>query len=59
VDFQHLVDKMAGKIPTWNGKLINMASRTTLVKSIIASQEIYHLTPLIVPPAILNNMKNI
>jgi hypothetical protein len=50
---------MAGKIPTWNGKLINMASRTNLVKSIIASQEIYHLTPLIVPPAILNNMKKI
>jgi hypothetical protein len=47
VDFQHLIDKMAGKIPTWDGKFINMAGRTALVKSVIASQAIYHLTPLL------------
>ena len=29
-DFQPLVDKMANKIPTWNGKLFNVAGRTAL-----------------------------
>jgi hypothetical protein len=59
VDFQHLIDKMAGKIPTWDGKFINMAGRTALVKSVIASQAIYHLTPLVVPPPIIEKMKKI
>jgi hypothetical protein len=59
VDFQPLIDKMAGKIPTWDGKFINMAGRTALVKSVIASQAIYHLTPLVIPPPVLDNMKKI
>jgi hypothetical protein len=59
VDFQPLIDKMAGKIPTWDGKFINMAGRTALVKSVIASQVIYHLTPLVIPPPVLDNMKKI
>jgi hypothetical protein len=50
VDFQHLEDKCAGKLPTWNGKYVTMAGLTTLVKSAIASQAIYHLTPLNIPP---------
>jgi hypothetical protein len=33
-DFQHLEDKCAGRLPTWNGKLINMAGRVELVKSV-------------------------
>jgi hypothetical protein len=52
-DFQHLEDKCAGKLPTWNGKLINMAGRVSLVKSVLASQAIYHLTPLSIPPGTL------
>jgi hypothetical protein len=44
-DFQHLKDKCAGKLPTWNGKLIYMAGRFSLIKSVLASQAIYHLTP--------------
>jgi hypothetical protein len=36
-DFQHLEDKCAGKLPRWNGKLINMAGRVSLVKSVLAS----------------------
>jgi hypothetical protein len=43
-DFQHLEDKCAGKLPTWNGKLINKAGRVSLVKSVLASQAIYRLT---------------
>jgi hypothetical protein len=48
-DFQHLEGKYAGKIPTWNGKYVTLAGHTALVKSVIASQAIYHLTPLSIP----------
>jgi hypothetical protein len=47
--FQHLEDKCASKLPTWNGKMINMARRVSLVRSVLASQAIYHLTPLAIP----------
>jgi hypothetical protein len=30
VDFQYLEDKCAWKLPTWNGKFITMAGRTSL-----------------------------
>jgi hypothetical protein len=40
-DFQQLEDKCAGRFPTWNGKLINMAGRVSLIKSVLASQAIY------------------
>jgi hypothetical protein len=45
-DFQYFEDKCAGKLPTWNGKLVNMAERVSLVKLVLASQAIYHVTPL-------------
>jgi hypothetical protein len=48
-DFQHFEDKCAGKLPTWNGKFVNMAGRVSLVKSVLASQAIYHLMPLTIP----------
>ncbi|KAK1603765.1 hypothetical protein QYE76_027438 [Lolium multiflorum] len=48
-DIQHLEDKCAGKLPTWNGKYITTAGRAALVKSVIASQAIYYLTPLSIP----------
>jgi hypothetical protein len=51
--FQHLEDKCASKLPTWNGKLLNMAGRVSLVKSELASQAIYHLTPLTILPSTL------
>ena len=37
VDFQHLEDKCAGKLPCWNGRYIATAGRAALVKSVIAS----------------------
>jgi hypothetical protein len=56
MDFQHLVDKMAGNIPTWDEKFINTVGRTALVNSAIASQVIYRLTPLVIPLPIIDNM---
>jgi hypothetical protein len=54
VDFQHLEDRVAGKLPTYNGKLITMAGHTSLVKFFLTSQAIYHLTPLNVQRAFIN-----
>jgi hypothetical protein len=48
-DFQHLEDKCAEKLPTCNGKFIAMVGRVSLVKLVIATQAIYHLTPLSIP----------
>ena len=59
VDFQHLKDKMDNKIPTWSERFIYMAGRSALVKSALASQAIYHLTRLIVPLGVTNNMRKI
>ena len=59
VDFQHLEDKVAGKIPTWDGNLITAAGRTSLVKSVLTSQAIYHLTPLLVPPSTISHINKL
>jgi hypothetical protein len=53
VDFQHLEDKCAGKLPIWNGKYIAMTGPAPLVQSVIASQAIYYLTPLTLPTGTL------
>jgi hypothetical protein len=57
VDCQHHEDKTAAKIPTWNGRFINLTSHTTLVKLVLSSQAIYQLTMLIVPPGVTDNME--
>jgi hypothetical protein len=47
--FNTLKTNVLGSYPLWNGKFINMAGRVSLVKSVLASQAIYHLTPLNIP----------
>ena len=59
VDFQYLVDKAAGKLVTWEGQNITPIGRTTLVKSVISSQAVFSITPLIVPPSTLDNLNKI
>jgi hypothetical protein len=44
VDVQPLLDKIVGRIPGWKGKLLSMAGRETLVKCVLTSQPIYHIT---------------
>jgi hypothetical protein len=41
---QPLLDKIGGRIPGWKGKLLSMAGGDTLVKCVLSSQPIYHLT---------------
>jgi hypothetical protein len=50
---------LAGKITSWNGKYVTMASHTELVKSVLASQAIYYLTPLSIPASTLNFINKI
>lgn len=53
VDLQFLVDKVASKLTTYEGQNITTIGRTALVKSVLTSQVIYFITPLIIPPSIL------
>ena len=59
MDFQYLEDKAAGKLATWDGQNITTIGRTTLVRSVIASQAVYAITPLIVPPRSLHNINKL
>ena len=49
---QFLVDKVATKLPPWQGNNINSAGRSALAKSVLTSLVIYHITALDVPPGI-------
>jgi hypothetical protein len=59
VDFQSPENKMAGKLVNWDGKNINMAGSGALVKSVLTSQAILHVTPLNIPPGCLASMNKI
>jgi hypothetical protein len=41
---QVLIDKVVGKLPNWKGKLLNKAVWLTLIKSVLTSVVIYHMT---------------
>ena len=41
---QPLLDKIGKRLPGWKGKMLSTAGRETLVKSMLTSQPIYHLT---------------
>jgi hypothetical protein len=58
-DFEHLEDKVIGKISTRNEKFVTKAGHTSLVKPILASQSVYHPTTLIVPPGTLHNIRRL
>jgi hypothetical protein len=44
IDVQPLIDKIGTRLPGWKGKFLSSAGRETLVKSVLSSQPIYHLT---------------
>lgn len=58
-DFQHLEDKIAGKLVTWQGKFITAAGRATLVKSVISAQATYHLTSLALPQGVMASIDKV
>jgi hypothetical protein len=48
-NFQYLENKCAGKLLTWNVRYPTTTSRTSIIKSVIASQVLFYLTHLCVP----------
>ena len=46
VDLQHLVDKAAGKLVPWQGRLITTVGRAELVKPVLSSLATFHATTL-------------
>jgi hypothetical protein len=44
VDEQALIDRVAGKLRAWKGKLLNKASRLALINSVLSSVILYHMT---------------
>ena len=59
MDFQHLEDKVAAKLPPWQGRNITTIGRAALVKSVLTSQVVYHITSLNVPAGVLHNVNRI
>ena len=49
IHFQYLEDKIAGKLPPWQGRLVASAGRVVLVKAVLTAIAIYHLTLLDIP----------
>lgn len=41
---QPLIDKVAGKLQNWKGKLLDKAGRLTLVRTVMSSIPIYFVT---------------
>ena len=44
IDVQPLLDRIGARLPGWKGKLLSSAGRETLVKTVLSSQPIYHMT---------------
>jgi hypothetical protein len=44
IEVQPLIDNISARLVDWKGKLLSKAGRETLVKIVLSSQPIYHLT---------------
>lgn len=44
IDVQPLLDKIGARLPGWKGKFLSTAWRENLVKTVLSSQPIYHIT---------------
>ncbi|PKU85468.1 Putative ribonuclease H protein [Dendrobium catenatum] len=58
-DFQFILDKTMSMIGVWGGKLISMAGRINLVKSILLSIPTFHSTLSLVPKQVLNEVEKL
>lgn len=44
VEVQPLIDKISKRLPGWKGKFLSSEGREMLDKSVLSSQQVYHLT---------------
>jgi hypothetical protein len=56
---QPTVDKMAGKLPAWKGKLLHRNGRLTLVKTTLAAMPVFTAISVELPPWLPNSMERI
>jgi hypothetical protein len=56
VDFIPLIDKFGVHLPGWKGKFFTSASRETLVKSVLISLPIYHMTGIQIPKWVIKRI---
>lgn len=56
IHFQPLVDKAAGRLSAWNGRNLNLAGRTCLVKAVLSSQPVFLLTALKPPDEVIEDL---
>lgn len=59
IHFQHLEDKVAGKLPSWQGRHVASAGRVVLIKAALTAIAIYHLTPLDIPVEVSKKIDSI
>lgn len=48
IEVQPLIDKIGARLPGWKGRFLSSAGRETLVKTVLSSQPIYHMTAFFV-----------
>ena len=56
IDFQPLVDKATSNISGWQGRHFTQAERICLTKFVLSSQQVYLLTAMKAPTAILDDI---
>jgi len=44
IDIQPVIDKIGARLPGWKGRFLSASGRETLVKTVLSSQPIYHIT---------------
>jgi hypothetical protein len=44
IEVQPLIDKIGARLPGWKGRFLSTSGRETLVKTVLSSQPIYHMT---------------
>jgi hypothetical protein len=44
IEVQPLIDKIGSRLPGWKGRMMSSSGRETLVKTVLSSQPIYHMT---------------
>ncbi|KAL9687628.1 hypothetical protein QQ045_032033 [Rhodiola kirilowii] len=57
--FQHLEDKIKGKISGWAKQFLSFTGRATLIMSVLASMSIYTMSILPVPKTCLRNIERL
>ena len=59
IDFQQLVDKVAGRLIPWQGRLITSMGRATFIMSVLTVQTTHHITLFVAPTGTLEEINKL